>query len=107
MKDGIPLEAFFSSDEKELRPNVSDNFDARAILKAADLIFGVDVMSEKEMLVFGKKKLEQIIRKGTAKSLEVLRVLIDGDESSDELEKLIALVQTVKGYHDYEGEGEE
>lgn len=101
MKNCIPLEAFFSSDEKQLQPNVSGNFDARAILKDAEVIFGVDVMSEKETLVFGRKTLEGIIRKGKAKPIKVLRVSIDMEATSDDLEKLLAMVVTVKGRHDY------
>jgi hypothetical protein len=95
--DPIPINAFFASDG--INPN--PEFNARLALTSADLIFGVDVMSRHEFLVYGRDALDRIARTGVEEDLRVLAIELDQDEGSDELEQLIALVEVVKGKHDY------
>jgi len=94
----IPIEALF--DETWTGPNLSK--DPRKAFADAQVIFGVDVMSQCEFLVYGKKVLEEIVKSGTSQKLYTIHVAID--QETDELEKLLALVQVVKGHDDYQAD---
>lgn len=91
----IPLEAVFAAN----CPNLNPECDPRPLLDKADVIFGVDVMSGHEFVVYGRKALEEIVTTGEARQLAVVRIGID--QETDELEKLLALVSLVKGSFDY------
>ncbi len=73
----------------------------RTAFETADVIFGVDVATGQEILVFGRGALEMITVTGVEDGLRVLRVSIDG--AGDELELLIAACEAYRGHHDYEG----
>jgi hypothetical protein len=90
----IPIEALF---DESLGPNLSS--DPRLALHKANVIIGVDVMNQREFLVYGRNTLKRIVASGVAELVPVLRIGLDQD--SDELEKLLALVQIIKGQHDY------
>jgi hypothetical protein len=94
----IPIDALFAPGS--VQPNF-DNNDPRPAVHRADIIFGVDVVSEREFLVYGKETLDRILSTGKAENCAVLKVELD--QNTDDLEKLIALVQVVKGRHDYPG----
>jgi hypothetical protein len=96
-KKGVPLESFFAAENQpgEMRPNPA----MTATLNAAQVIFGIDVMTRNEFLVYGRKALEKIQRTGKSKPLAVL--YIEVDQEGDELEKLCAMVEVVKGRCDY------
>jgi hypothetical protein len=73
------------------------------ILLGADVVYGRDVMTGNEFLVFGRDALEQT----RAGKPDILRTLaIEIDQATDELEMLIALMRVQKGRDDYEGEAE-
>ncbi|MEX2217054.1 MAG: hypothetical protein WD768_23280 [Phycisphaeraceae bacterium] len=91
----ISIDALFG---EGLEPNLSAANDPRLQLRLADLIFAVDIMSEENMLVYGHEWLEQITSSNESSTAAVLRVAIDKD--TDDLEKLIALIQVVKGESD-------
>jgi hypothetical protein len=91
----IPFEALFAADG--INPN--PECDPRPELHRADVILGVDVMSGREFLVYGRKALEEIVATGETREHAVVRIGID--QETDQLEKLSALVQVVKGSHDY------
>jgi hypothetical protein len=91
----IPLEAIFAADSLDPNPEC----DPRPTLDRADVIFGVDVMSGREFLVYGRKTLEEIVATGESRELALVRIGID--QETDELEKLLALVSVVKGSFDY------
>ena len=91
----IPIEALF--DETWTRPNLAK--DPRRTFADAQVIFGVDVMSQREFLVYGRKILEQIVKSGTTQEFCAMWVAID--QETDELEKLLALVKVLKGHDDY------
>ena len=92
--DIIPIEALF---DEGTGPNLSA--DPRPALAEAEVIFGVDVMSQRRFLVYGRKTLERISR---SKKRRLCKILFIGlDQETEELEKLLALVQVVKGYDDY------
>jgi hypothetical protein len=51
-------------------------------------------------LVFGRPLLERIAATGIAEKAEVLEVELDMGMETDELKRLLALVQVIKGHHD-------
>ncbi len=74
----------------------------RKAFETADVIFGVDVASGREILVFGRSALRMIAVTRMEDRLRVLRVSIDG--AGDELELLAAACEAYRGHHDYEAE---
>jgi len=74
----------------------------RTAFETADVIFGVDVASRREILVFGRGALLMIAVTGMSGRLRVLRISIDS--AGDELELLIAACDAYRGHHDYEAE---
>lgn len=95
MSIAIPINALFAADGS--RPN--PNLDTRQALAAADVILGIDVMSKREFVLYGKKTLEKIARGKVGQSVSVFRIELD--EDSDDLERAVALVEVVKGCCDY------
>lgn len=94
----ISIESLF--DETWTGPNQAK--DPRRTVADAQLIIGIDVMSQQQFLVYGRKILEEILKTGVARKLPTLFVALD--QETDELEKLVALVQVVKGYDDYQAD---
>jgi len=75
----------------------------RTAFDAADVIFGVDVATGREILVFDRGELPMIAVTGMSDRLAVLRISIDS--ASDELELLIAACEAYRGHHDYRAVG--
>jgi hypothetical protein len=96
MSEAIPLEAFFGDGYE---PNRATATDFPQLLRDADIIIGVDVMSKNEFVVFGRRLLEEIAGGQQGKFCKILRIAIDHE--TEELEKLCALVTVTKGYNDY------
>ncbi len=101
MKDCISIDALF--DESGTGPNLSA--DPRPLLNAADVVFGVDRMSGRQFLVYGADALRHVIQTGKPRRFLVVRIELD--QETDDLERLVALMEVVKGPHDYHGAGEE
>ena len=108
----FPLAAFFAAHEPAERPD--PNPAMFPTLTEADLIFGVDVSTGSQFLVFGRELLQTIARGGMIRAVKGIVVEIDQDKPYGELERLCALVQVIKGHDDYspsetieEGEDEE
>jgi hypothetical protein len=99
MPDIVPIHAFFGED---MEPNLAA--DTRQALHEADLIFGVDWMTQEGVLVFGRHTMEEMIRSGQERTVRVLRIGVD--QETEELERLVALVRVVKGWDDYSGSKE-
>jgi hypothetical protein len=95
--EAIPLEAFLG----EGLSITTDNA-AMISLAEADVILGVDVRSQHEFLLYGRRLLEQIARAGEERPYRLLRITVD--RTSADLEKLIGLVTVVKGGHDYDSD---
>jgi hypothetical protein len=91
----VPIHALFGAHGMEPNPDA----DPEPMLQSADLITGVDIMSGQEFLVYGRRTLERIADGTAGDPVHVLRVGLDQD--TDELEKLVVLVESVKGRHDY------
>jgi hypothetical protein len=96
--DIVPIEALFGEGRDT---NAEVNY--RRLLADADLIFGVDVMSGKQFILFGRLSLEKLVRTGQSNILGVVNVGLD--QETMEIEKLATLVQDIKGHHDYCGAG--
>jgi hypothetical protein len=91
----VPLNALLD-DNHELDPAAA----ACADVYAADVILGVDVVSQKQFIVFGRKTLRRLVRGGAGRGAKVLLIAVD--EETEELPKLLTLVMATKGRHDYE-----
>ena len=68
-------------------------------IKSMDLIFGRDVDTRNTFLLYGRKTLERLARTEQKENLNVMGILLDQD--TDELEMACALIQVLKGRHDY------
>jgi hypothetical protein len=69
-----------------------------ALVGRADLVLAVDVMTRRELLVYGQAALFPVEFAGGAAHLAVLAVELDLD--TPEVDALAALVELVKGDHD-------
>ena len=98
----VPLEAFFSADGIH-KPN-PEHPELLERLRSAEVVISYDIMTERESIMFGLELLREIASGHDAKQVELLRIGID--QETDELEKLAALIQVVKGRHDYESSEE-
>src|SRR4051794_20883002 len=94
----VPIAALF--DNEGPRPNPACADEGREVLRGADVIFGVDVMSQEQFVVYGRAALEGVVSSGVPGPQVVLRVELD--QETEELERLIALVRVVKGHDGYE-----
>jgi hypothetical protein len=92
----FPLEAFFAAEQ---RPGQLDaNQALLPTLDKAEVIFGRDVTTSNQFIVFGCSLLQEIAA-GKTRPVNVLVIEIDQD--TPELEKLCALMRIVKGRDDY------
>ena len=94
----VTLESLFASDG--INPN--EDIDASDLLAEADVIVARDVMSLHETLVYGRDTVERI---AAGEELPAQLLKVDIDFETDDLEKLLALVQVAKGHHDYRSAG--
>lgn len=84
----------------QIHPNLRRQFDPRPILSQADIILGQDVKTEKFFCLFGKDRLED---GGIPWGLKTVVIGLEReDEKTEELEKICAVVQMIKGHHDCE-----
>jgi hypothetical protein len=95
----IPVEALLGSDD--VTPNVQPGFDAREIIHGADVILGIDVMTRGTFIIYGRQFLKEL-SDGTRNQEITALVKIELDQDSSELEKLLRLVESVKGRHEFE-----
>jgi len=91
--DIIPIEDFI----RDSNPVEGGGY--KQLLVDADLIFGIDEFSGKQSIVYGRMLLEELVRCGQCNILGVLNIGVDRETL--DLEKLAAIVQEIKGYHDY------
>jgi hypothetical protein len=91
----VPIDALFGL--HGLEPNV--DADPEPMVRSADIITGVDVMSGHEFLVYGRQTLERIATGTADEVVNVPRIALD--QETGELESLVAVVKYVKGRHDY------
>jgi hypothetical protein len=99
----IPLDALFAEDG--INPNMSMGFHPRELIEDAKIIFGINVMDQGAALIYGRELVDQCLA-GELDAEDVHRTLfiaLDFDENCDELERLLALVDVLKGSHCYDG----
>ena len=82
-------------------PNVQPDFDARQIIQAADVILGMDVMTRGTFIVYGREFLNELAEGRRDPQIAAI-VKIELDQDSDELDGLLALVEQIKGRHEFE-----
>jgi len=68
----------------------------------AAVILVVDKRSGKEVCVYGRKALEEIVRSGVAQKLPVTKIPVDF--ATEQLERVLAAVLMVKGSYEWNGE---
>lgn len=84
-------------------PNVQPDFDARQIIQAADVILGVDVMTRGTFIVYGREFLKVQSEGEGGKAPQIAAIVkVELDQDSDELANLLALVESVKGRHEFQ-----
>jgi len=96
----FPIDAFLAADG--INPNVQPEFDARRLILAADVILGMDVMTRNTFIVIGREFLKEIAD-GARDSQLSLILKIELDEQTDELARLVSLVESIRGGHEYHG----
>lgn len=69
--------------------------DSRALLAEADIIIGIDQVTQREFTVFGTPSLESTITMKKPSAMQVVQVTLDFN--SGELEELAQLVREIKG----------
>ena len=74
------------------------SIEAVAMVRSADVILGHDVMSERKFPVYGRAIIEKI---AAGEGQPVPMLVVEIDQETDDLEKLCAMVETVKGRHEY------
>ena len=84
----VPINALF--DASGVRPNLSA--DPRVAPHEAEVIFGIDIMSGNEFLLYGKDTLQAIVKSGEARQVKFLAIGLD--QETDELEKACALMKS-------------
>jgi hypothetical protein len=92
----VAIHSLFSS-KGVTAPN--PDWDVVGFLVQTELIFARDVTSECDYLVFGRTALQEVVESGIPRHLRTAWILLDYE--TDEMEMLLAVVQTVKGHHDY------
>lgn len=95
-----PIAALFGTEDDSTKPNTSLDRHPSEIINEADLIFGVDVMTRNQFLLYGRNLLQQIVESEISEPCHV--IAIELDQETDELEKIIALVEVIKGSCDYQ-----
>lgn len=93
------LDVFFAAHEPTERPD--PNPAMFPTLTEAELIFGVDLSTGSQFLVYGRELLQTIARGGMVRAVKGIVVEIDQDKPYGELERLCALVQVIKGHDDF------
>ncbi|MBI3840174.1 MAG: hypothetical protein HY288_19810 [Planctomycetia bacterium] len=86
----IPIEALFA-ERLSTGP--------RAALAKAEVIIGVDVPSQRQFTLFGTPALEESVQIGKRQALRTVR--IEFNAQTGDLDKLVALIQLIKGRRDY------
>jgi len=99
----VSIEALFDVDGS--CPNESAGFDVRRVLNTAKVILGRDVMTGREFILFGRDTVERVASGEEPEGAELLVVALDDDERSNDLQRILALVETIKGRHDYRRAG--
>jgi hypothetical protein len=99
----ISIHALLASDGAT--PNVQLGFDARQIILAADVILGMDVMTRGTFIVYGREFLKEQSEGGGDPQIAAI-VKVELDQDSHELPILLALVESVKGRHEFQAPGQ-
>ncbi len=88
-------------DEKDgmIYPNIRGEVDCRRMLADADIIIGMASTSGDQFCIYGRDRLDE---GGVPEGLRTLVVQLDPEnKDTHELEKICAVVQQIKGRHDY------
>ena len=98
--EAIPIDVFF--DSKGTGPNMETGLDALQSLNVAEVVIGRDVMTGHEFILYGRDAVNRIATGEELEDVPIVFIALDYDKESDELERVIELIRTMKGRHDYE-----
>lgn len=90
------LQSLISGD---VSPDEPGAVDALKMLAEADVVYAVDPGNRPDILVVGREKLREIAASDMPQGARIVRVNTGGEPLR--LERLLALVQQSKGFHDY------
>lgn len=77
----------------------SPTFEAIELLSEMEVIFGRDISTQDVFLVYGRQRLRVLAHEDSDSELDVL--IVDLDRNSDQLDRLLSLVQLAKQGYDY------
>lgn len=78
----------------------SSTGDAVDLLSEVEIIFGRDIRTQEVFLIYGRKRLRELSKNGgTDADVDVL--MIDVSRQTNDLDRLLALVQMAKHGYDY------
>jgi hypothetical protein len=97
----VPLHALFAADGAITNPEAP--FDPRELIRGADVIMGVDVMSRRKFIVYGRAFLEAASQADAPPLAGIVFIELDEETETDDLARLLGLVASVKGKHEYLG----
>lgn len=72
--------------------------DSQSLLDEAEVVIARDVMTDYETIVFGRQRFEEYEKEG---GIAPSMLTVGLDIETEELDRLIVLVEDVKGRHDY------
>ena len=98
MESYIPIDALFAHDG--INPHGSTGNQPRDLIEAADVIFSYDGATKERALIFGRKMLEETEASEDERELSI--VVIQLDQEIGDMDRLLAFVHVLKGYHDYD-----
>ncbi len=77
----------------------AEQSDPRNLLADAEVVYAVDGRQDREIVVFGREKLQRIAESEVPEGARVVRVQLSS--GANELQSLLELVQQHKGRHEY------
>jgi hypothetical protein len=93
----IPFDSLLA-ETTDTKPRTASN---RTLLNNADVIYAVEAERGRDILIFGREKLQRIAASDVPEGARVLRVGLTSDNC--QLDTLLDLVRQAKGFHDYAG----
>ena len=103
MKAPVPTISLNDLLAAESREAGAESPDPRELLRSAEVILGQDITSGRQFIVYGRETVEEIAAGQSGAARHVAIVAVELEHQTDDLNKLLALVESLKGYRDYPG----
>jgi hypothetical protein len=86
-------------DETGVRPNPDHDPPPHMLVQFANVVIGRDRKSGNEFLVYGRERFYRF--DDASEDADRFTAIIELDQETDDLERLLALVEVLKGRHEY------